>query len=510
MSAPSRGAVSRPLMMFGTLSATLMQTLDTTIANVALPHMQGSLSASQEQVAWVLTSYIVASAIATTPTGYLAGRFGVRQVFLWAVAGFTVASMLCGLATDLTQIVLFRVLQGVFGAALVPLSQTTLLDFSPPGQYGRAMAAWGVGVMIGPILGPALGGWLTENYSWRWVFFINLPVGVVAYLALRSALPKTLPKKIAPMDFTGFALLSLAIASMQLMLDRGQTLDWFNSTEILFECGVAIAAFYLFVSHSLTTPSPFISPALFRDRNMVGGLLLIGVMGIVLFSTFALLPPFLQNLQGYPVVTAGLVLAPRGIGTMVSMMIAGRLLERCDGRLIIGAGLLCLAVSLHQMSTFTVDVPGSAVVWSGFIQGLGLGGIFVPLSAITFSSLSPAIRGEGTALYSLIRNVGSSVGIALAFAYQDYGTKMAHSVLVENINPFNPALVGALSSHSGVLGAVSIMNVEAELQRQAAVIGMLGVFHYMTFGVLLALPFLLLLKPKKAPRSEESLAAAME
>jgi len=504
-SAVGRGAIrSTALIAFGTLTATMMQALDTTIANVALPHMQGSLSASQEQVAWVLTSYIVAAAIATTPTGYLANRYGVKPVFLVAIAGFTIASMLCGIASSLSEIVFFRLLQGMFGAALVPLSQTTLLDTYPPEKQGSAMAAWGMGVMIGPIIGPALGGWLTENYSWRWVFYINLPIGVAAFWALKTALPDTKVRNNNPMDFTGFAFLSIAIASLQLMLDRGQSLDWFQSKEIMLECFLAITAFYLFISHTLTTDKPFISPELFKDRNLVGGLILIAMLGIVLFSTFALLPPFLQNLQGYSVVTAGMIMAPRGVGTMIAMQISGRIINRMDTRIPILIGMLLLAYSLHWMSTFSPDVGLIDIVLSGVIQGMGLGFIFVPLSAATFSSLAPQYRGDGTALYSLLRNVGSSAGIALAFAYQDYGTKMAHSVLVENINPYNPAVIEYLNSSTGLLGISSLMQIEGEIQRQAAVIGMLGNFHYMAYGVLFAIPFLLLLRPGKADDSLES------
>ncbi|MEC9356275.1 MAG: DHA2 family efflux MFS transporter permease subunit [Pseudomonadota bacterium] len=505
-------AGSRLLVTFGTLSATMMQALDTTIANVALPHMQGSLSASQDQIAWVLTSYIVASAIATTPTGYLANRFGVKRIFLIAISGFTIASMLCGIAGNLGEIVLFRLLQGVFGAALVPLSQTTLLDSYPREQQGSAMAAWGVGVMIGPILGPALGGWLTEHYSWRWVFYINVPIGIATFLALSAALPKSEPRRAEPMDFKGFAFLSIAIGSLQLMLDRGQSQDWFNSSEIMIECCTAIASFYLFVVHTLTTDRPFISPHLFRDRNLVGGLVVIAILGIVLFSTFALLPPFLQNLQGYPVVTAGLVMAPRGIGTMIAMQISGRILRRVDARLPILVGMLLLAYALYWMSKFSLDVPSSHIVWSGFVQGLGVGFVFVPLSTLSFATLPHAYRSDGTSLYALLRNVGSSVGIALAFAYQTYGTRMAHSVLVENVNPYNPALIGYVNGDTGLMGLSGLLQIEAEAQRQAAMIGMLGDFHYMAIGVLLGIPLLLLLKPVKhdQPDADEFEAAVME
>lgn len=501
--AGGRAEAPRGLIAVSVLAATLMQTLDTTIANVALPHMQGALSASQEQISWVLTSYIVASAIATTPSGYLANRFGVKPVFLVAVVGFTVSSMLCGLASSLPQMVLFRLMQGVFGAALVPLSQVVLLDTYPPERHGSAMAAWGVGVMIGPIIGPALGGWLTEHYSWRWVFYINLPVGIAAFLGISASLRDSAPRRSEPMDFRGFAMLGIAIAALQLMLDRGQSKGWFDSTEIVVEALVALAALYLFVVHTLTSERPFIAPALFRDRNFVGGLIMVAVLGVVLFSTFALLPPFLQNLKEYPVVTTGLVMAPRGLGTMIAMQLAGRWMRRLDPRVPILVGVLCLAYALHWMSQFSLDVSMHDLIWSGVIQGLGIGFVFVPLSAITFSTLSHEYRSDGTALYSLLRNVGSSVGIAAAFAYMDFGTKMAHAALVEHVNPYNPALMQYLNAQNGLAGGVmGLLQVEAEAQRQAAVIGMLGDFHYMSIGVLIGIPLLLLLKPARHPPSE--------
>lgn len=492
-----QGSFSRGLISISALVATLMQALDTTIANVALPSMQGSLSASQEQIAWVLTSYIIASAIATMPTGYLAKRFGMRRVFLVAVAGFTSASMLCGLAGNLEQIVVFRVLQGIFGAALIPLSQTALLDIYPVEKQGSAMAAWGVGVMVGPIIGPLLGGWLTEYYSWRWVFFINAPVGIAAYLGLSAGLPRTKKRSVERMDFYGFAFLSIAIGSMQLMFDRGQSLGWFDSLEVRIEALVAVLSFYLFLAHTFTVERPFVSLSLFRDSNFVGGLVLITVLGLTLFSTFALLPPFLQNLQGYPVITAGMVMAPRGIGTMIGMHFSGLLLRRIDPRIPIGVGFILVALAMSWMSHFTLQVPPWEVVMSGFLQGLGMGLIFVTLSTVTFSTLPSEMRGEATSLYSLMRNVGSSVGIAAVFAYQDYGAKMARSVLVENFNYANPALISYLNLQNGLEGAEALLQLSIELERQAALIGMLGNFHYLALGALLSLPMILLLKPRR-------------
>lgn len=493
------------------MAATIMQTLDTTIANVALPHMQGSLSAAQDQITWVLTSYIVAAAIATAPTGWLALRFGRKQVFIAAVAGFTVASMLCGMAASLEQLVVFRILQGLCGAALVPLSQTVLLDTYPKERHGPAMAMWGMGVMIGPILGPTLGGWLTDHYSWRWVFYINLPIGVLAALALSAALPATSPQRSAKLDFTGFAFLSLAIGALQLMLDRGETKDWFGSREIVVEAGIAVLALYLFVVHTLTSKRPFLPPRLFRDRSFVVGLLMIGVVGVVLLSTSALLPPFLQNLKGYPVTLIGLVTAPRGIGTMIAMLVAGRLLRSIDARVPILLGMLCIAASLEWMARFSLDVQAHTIVWSGVLQGIGLGLVFVALSTLAFETLEPKDRADATALFSLIRNIGSSIGIAVCFALLSRGTQAAHATLTEHVNPFNGALSQYLNADGGLASSAGLALIEAEIQRQAALLALIADFRWLAGGVLLALPLLLLFRrPQRKAADEEPALAALD
>jgi len=490
---------ARSLVLLGTLLSTMMQALDTTIANVAIPHMQGSLSAGSDQIAWVLTSYIVASAIATAPAGYLANRFGIRRVFLVAVSGFVIASVLCGLSSHLIEIVAARLLQGMFGAALMPLAQTTLLDIFPREKQGSAMAAWGFGVMIGPILGPGIGGWLTEVLSWRWVFFINVPIGIVSLIALSSGLQHSEPRRAEPLDFKGFAFLSIAIGALQLALDRGQSQDWLRSTEVQIEFATAIAALYLFVVHSMTTDRPFLSPMLLKDRNLVGGLVMMSVMGIAIFSVFALLPPFLQNLRGYSVADAGLLMMPRGIGNVITLQIAGNLVNRVDARWLIATGMLCIAGSTAWMAEFTLDVPTSEIVWSGFLSGVGMGFVFVPLTTITFSTLPGAYRSDGTAVFNLMRNVGSSAGIALAYAYQDFGTKMARSVLVENVTPFNPNLTGLYGTEHGLQGLEALPGLLTEIERQAAMIGLLGDFHYLAIGLVCCLPLLLLFKPPKEP-----------
>src|SRR5947209_2489662 len=316
----NRGAITACVIL-----AVIMQALDTTIANVALPYIQGSVAASQDQIAWVLTSYIVAAAIVTPSTGYLAARLGLKRVFLISVAGFTVASVLCGAAQNLGAIVVFRVLQGCFGAPLVPLSQTVLMNINPPERQGSAMAIWGVAVMAGPVLGPVLGGWLTEDYSWRYVFYINVPIGALCLLGMTIYLKKTPQQGSARLDWLGFGLLGLAVGALQVMLDRGQDLDWFSSGEIVIEAILAGAAFYLFLVHTFTASGPFVRPSLFRDRNFAAGVLFVAIVGLTYFASMALQPPFLENLMSYPIITAGLVMGPRGVGTMAAMLLVGRL-----------------------------------------------------------------------------------------------------------------------------------------------------------------------------------------
>ncbi|WGF88688.1 DHA2 family efflux MFS transporter permease subunit [Marinivivus vitaminiproducens] len=491
--------MQRSLVTIGVMLATIMQALDTTIANVALPYMQGGLAASQDQINWVLTSYIVAAAIMTPPTGWLARRFGRKRLFLVAVTGFTVASVLCGAAATLGQMVLFRLLQGLFGASLVPLSQAVMLDSYPKEQQGSAMAIWGVGVMVGPILGPTLGGWLTEAYDWRWVFYINLPVGILTFVLLTTFLSETASDRRARLDWLGFGLLSLAIGALQLMLDRGEQLDWFNSLEIVLEGSVSALAFYLFLAHMFTAEKPFISPGLFKDRNFSLGLLLIFFVGVVLLATLALLTPYLQNLMDYPVFTAGLVLAPRGVGTMIAMFIAGRLVARIDVRFLLGTGLILTVLALWEMTYYTPDVDQWTIVRNGLIQGMGLGFLFVPLSAVTFATLDPAYRTEGTGLFSLMRNIGSAIGISVVINLLSTGTQANHAELVRYATPFNDALhmpAPAAAWDLATLAGRAALN--EEITRQASIIAYANDFHLLMLMAVAVMPLVLLLRPARS------------
>ena len=488
--APNRAMITGCVML-----ATIMQAVDTTIANVALPYMQGSVSASQDQINWVLTSYIVAAAIMTPPSGWLAARFGRKRLFLGSVVGFTCASVLCGMAGSLTQIVLYRLLQGIFGAALVPLSQAVLLDTWPREKHGSAMAMWGVGVTVGPILGPALGGWLTDNYSWRWVFYINVPVGILAFVGMMTFLTETKRVVGNRFDWFGFGMLSLGVGALQLMLDRGELLDWFGSTEIIVEAVLSGLGFYLFLVQTMTGKRPFVTPALFRDRNFSTGLVCIFSLGIVLYGSLALTSPYLQTLMDYPVVTAGLVMAPRGIGTMVAMFVVGRLIGRIDTRLLLLVGFSLTAWSLWLMTGFNTNVSEAAIVWTGVAQGAGLGLLFVPLSTVTFATLAPQFRNEATGLFSLLRNMGGSIGISVVTSLLTSNTQVNHSEIVAHVTRFNHAFDSAVVQRFwSPFTASGQAALDAEVTRQATLIAYIDDFKLMMLVALLSIPLVFLLR----------------
>ncbi|TFY97109.1 DHA2 family efflux MFS transporter permease subunit [Ramlibacter humi] len=484
--------------------ATIMQALDTTIANVALPHMQGTLQASQDQITWVLTSYIVASAITLPLTGWMCARWGRRRVFLVSVVGFTIASALCGLAGSLGGIVAARLLQGVFGAALVPLSQAVLLDINPPHKVGQAMAIWGAGIMVGPILGPMLGGWLTESFDWRWVFFINVPVGVFAWWGIARYLPESKPPS-ARLDMFGFITLSLAIGLLQMFLDRGELLEWFDSWEIKLEAAGALVAFAFFAVHTATVQGvSFFDRELLKDRNFVIGCTFGFVVGVVLYGTMALLPTFLQSLMEYPVVHTGVVTAPRGIGTMIAMLLVGRLVQKVDVRIIMTCGFGITAFALWQMTHVTLQMDSRLVVLSGFIQGLGIGFTFVPLSTAAFATLAPQLRNQGTPVFSLLRNIGGSVGISIVQALLTRGAAQAHAQIASTVAPGNVGLL-SLPPAMDISTQAGLAVLNAEVTRQAFLVAYIDDFWIMMALTLAALPFLVALRP---PRRQAQAAAA--
>ena len=495
------GIANRPLLTLCLMMATVMQALDTTIANVALPFMQGSLSATPDQITWVLTSYVIAAAIMTAPVGWLAGRLGWKKLYLASIAGFTFSSMLCGTATSLEQIVLYRLLQGMCGAALVPLAQSVILDIYPHERRGRTLALWGMGVMVGPILGPTLGGWLTESYGWRWVFYINLPFGVLSFLGISAFLPEKIVNAAAKFDWVGFAALSVGIGALQLLLDRGQQKDWFNSTEIIVEAVIAGIGFYLFLVQMLTADKPFVSRRLFQDRNFLSGFIIMFLICMVMLSALALLSPYMQNLAGYPVFVAGILVAPRGLGTMFAMQFSGRLVNRIDQRLLMLFGLCTLAYGLYQSSTWTPDVDPWTVAAISGLQGFGSGFIFLPLNTVAFATLAPDLRSEGASMLALIRNLGSAIGISVTSFLLAQNTQIVHAQLVERITSFNQLFRDPSVSRWWNLDTMTgRAALNAEVTRQAEIVGYVTDYRLLLTLTLLAIPLLLIIRrPRPAP-----------
>ncbi|HYM73654.1 MAG TPA: DHA2 family efflux MFS transporter permease subunit [Stellaceae bacterium] len=493
--------------------ANIMQGVDNTIANVALPHIQGSLSASQDQIAWVLTSYIVAAAIMMPLTGWLAGRLGIKYVFLVCVGGFTIASALCGMAGSLEQLVLFRGLQGVCGAGLIPLSQATLLQINPPERHGQAMAVYGIGTIMGPISGPLLGGYLTENFSWRWIFYINLPIGILATIGIIVFIRHTRNIRYEPFDIFGFLTLSVGVGGLQLMLDRGELKDWFHSSEIWIEATVTALGFYLFAVHTATTGErSFLNRDLLKSPNFIGGTLLMFSVGAIMTGTLALLPSMLQQLMNYPVFTTGLVTAPRAVGTMIAMFAVARIINRIDNRLIILFGFLLTAFAMWQMTGFSLQMDPEPVIVSGLLQGFGLGCTFVPLNILALSTLPRHIMTQATAIRSLMRNLGGSIGISILVATLAENTQAVHSRLVETLRPDNPLIHSPyFASPFSLTVPHGVAALNAEVTRQAAMVAYINDYKMMMLMALCSLPLLLLLREKtqqSAPTPAPATASA--
>jgi DHA2 family multidrug resistance protein len=507
-SAATQPVAHRGMITACVVLAVIMQALDTTIANVALPYMQGSISASSDQINWVLTSYIVAAAIMTPPSAFLARRFGRKRVLLWAIIGFVVSSILCGLAQSLEEIILFRLLQGLAGAALVPLSQGILLDIYSLKERGSAMALFGVSVMVGPVLGPMLGGWLTDNFSWRWVFFINLPIGLLALAGIVYYVSETPTDTETRLDWLGFGSLSVAIMALQLFLDRGEQMGWFSSIEILIEAVVAAAASYVFLVHTFTADNPFISPKLFKDRNFSISVIFIFIVGITYLASLALMTPYLQTLMGYPVLTAGMVMGPRGLGTMLTMFLAGRLLGKVDTRLLLLTGLGLSALSMWLMTGWTPNVSIQTIIVVGFIQGTSLGMLFVPLTTVAFATLPVNLRAEGTGLYSLSRNVGSSVGISIVTVLLAQNIQVNHAEIGAYVTPFNRAFdAWAIKSYLDPMVASGRATLDAMITVKASWVAYLDDFKLLMLLSLAVMPLLLIIKPAKNPPSADPVAA---
>lgn len=487
-------ALRRTSILVTATLVTMLYAMTVTIANVALPQMQGTLSATQDQIAWVVTFNIVATAVATPMSGWLAARLGRRRLMILCVIGFAAASLLCGMAGSVEELVFYRIIQGACGAPLVPTSQAIVLDTFPKHRHGPVTAVWGVGVILGPIIAPTLGGYLSETYSWRWVFFMIVPFALVSLIGVMAFIRDRTRAARIQLDWTGFLALSVAIATFQLMLDRGERNDWFHSGEILLYAGLALAALYVFVAHSLTAERPFLSPKLLRDRNFAIGLAIALVFGMLNFTPITLLPTLLQNLRGYPDSVIGLVLASRGTGTFVGFLVM-IFAARVDPRIPLAIGFALQAVAGWAMWQFDINMTTWDVLWTTWLQGLGVGLIWVPLSVITFSTLAPESVPAGTGIFHLLRNIGSSIHISLSIALVIRTTKVNYAEMVEHITPYNETLTlpwarGLWSLES----ATGLAALSKEILRQATMIGYLNSFALFAVTALFALPLILLVK----------------
>lgn len=485
------------IVLVSSMAGVLMQALDSTIANVALPYMQGSLSASRDQITWVLTSYIVAAAIFTAPVGWIASRFGKRNFLLVSLTGFTITSMMCGAAQSLEQMILFRLLQGCFGAALSPLSQAVMLDLYPPQKRGNIMAIWGMGVMLGPILGPTLGGYLTDVYNWRWVFYVNVPFGIAAVAGIWLFFKDSPRDSSLRFDWFGFGALAIGLGALQLMLDRGTGKGWFGSAEITLECLIAGVGLYLFVVHMLTAKSPFMPPKIFNDRNFLSALFLMFVTGAILLASSALLPPYLQNLAGDSVLDTGMLMAPRGFGTMFAMMFAGRMAMRIDPRILMTCGITLLLWSMWDMSGWTPQINTTTLVVVTFLQGVGMGFIFVPLNLTAFATLAPHYRTDGSALMNLTRNIGSAIGVSVTTTVLGASVQVMHSQLSGYASGFNRALgVNAPAMMLNPQIPFGLANLNGMIELRAEIIAYSNDFLFMTY---VSLPAFLIIWLMKKP-----------
>lgn len=498
-------ATDRLLITIVVMAAALMQVIDTTIVNVALPHMQGSLGASSDEITWTLTSYLVSSAIFMPLTGYFSDTVGRKKYLIISIAGFTLVSALCGASTSISEIVIFRLLQGVFGAALVPLSQAIMTDIYPPEERGKAMAIWGVGVMVGPILGPTLGGYLTEIASWRWTFYVNVPVGIFTLL-LVNVIPDSARHQ-RKMDWLGLLLISFAIGGLQFVLDRGTMDDWFASNTIRFMTFLTAVGFLGFILHSMQTREHSVFDiAIFKDRNFLLASILLCVFGLGLYGTMVILPLMMEGIFHYPVLTTGLVLAPRGISSMISMIFVSKLIKHIDPRNLIMIGLAIGILGTIPCIYYSTNIDIRWLVWPMIIQGFGFGLIFVPLATIAFATLPEHLRTEASGLYSLVRTLGGSIGISITISVFTRRTQLFWNQLGGGITAYNPAVYDYLSRlHLHPDQPLAAILLTSELGRQASMLAYVNTFAFIMWCFCLMIPLTFLLKrgKKSAPNPIE-------
>jgi len=489
--------VNKGLILLTVSLCTMLYSLTVTVANVALPQLQGALSATPDQISWVVTLNIVATAVATPATGWLVARFGQRQVMLWSVIGFTISSLLCASANSLAPLLVYRIGQGAFGAPMVPLSQAIIVATFPAEKRAWAQGLFGMAVVVGPAVGPVFGGYLAEEFNWRWVFLLILPLCVAALICVLLFIRDGGRDHDNRFDWTGFLTLSVTVACLQLTMDRGERLDWFDSHQIIILTAVTGLAFYLFLVHTFTTDRPFINPSLFLDRNFTIGVLLVFIYGMLNFTPIVLLPPLLQNLKGYPDSLIGWLLAMRGAGLVLGFFIASKM-GRLDPRVGLTIGLLLIAYSGIGLISMDFNMSFESIAWTGVIQGVGCGLMWVPLSVVTFASLSPSQLPQGSSIFHLLRNFGSSIFISMSVMAVIRTSKINRAEMVEGISHYNEGLDLPVASGGWSIDNPSgLYAIGREIDRQAEMIGYDNAFWLYTVCCFASIPFLLLVKIQK-------------
>jgi MFS transporter, DHA2 family, multidrug resistance protein len=503
------GKVNPWIVAIAVMFATFMEVLDTTVVNVSLPHIASTMSATTEEATWALTSYLVANAIILPMTGWLASVLGRKRLLMWSVTGFTLASFLCGIAPNLASLVIFRIIQGATGGALQPLSQAVLLESFKPEERGRAMGFWGLGIVVAPILGPVVGGWVTENYSWRWVFYINLPVGIASLIMTQLYVfdPPYLRRETGRIDYWGMGLLVVGIGALQYVLDKGQQDDWFASTLITVLAFVAAAGLIALIVRELSAEHPIVDLFVFKDRSFATGVFLMTVLGFVLYGSLVLLPIMLQTLLGYSAVEAGQAMAPRGVGSLIMMPVVGALTAKVDARKLLMAGLVLGGGTMIWLGQLNLNAGYWDIFWPQFLQGAGMALLFVPLTTVSMATIAPQRMGNATSLFNLMRNIGGSIGIALTGTYLQRHRQVVGAALGEHINIYDPVsrsmitqiTNGLIATGSDAVTATqrAYLVLEGMLFRQASMVTFVTIFRLMGVVFLMMIPLVFLMKRPK-------------
>src|SRR5499427_6924699 len=495
-------------VMFGTF----MEVLDTTVVNVSLPHIAGSLSVTPEEATWALTSYLVANAVILPITGWLANYFGRKRLLMFAVVGFTASSFMCGFAPSLAWLVTFRIVQGLTGGVLQPVSQAVMLEAFPPAQRGKAMGFWGLGIVVAPMLGPVLGGWLTDNYSWRWVFYINIPVGILSIIMTRIFIfdPPYIRRTASKVDTWGIGMLAVGIGALQIVLDKGQQEDWFSSTWITSLAVFAAVALLLFIIHELRTKDPVLHLRVFKERTYATGVFLMTTLGFVLYGSLVLLPLFLQTVLGYPAIEAGIAMAPRGLGSFIAMPIVGLIVAKTDPRKLLSVGLIGAALSLYALGALNLGIGYWDIFWPQFFQGLAMGFVFVPLTTVTMSAIPKQELGNATSIFNLMRNLGGGIGIAAIATMLSRNTQAQYNILGAHISGFDlqtrsllaqirsAFMAGGMDFTTATHAAYTALS--GMVSRQAVMVAFVQLFRMLAVVFAVVIPLVFIMRKPKPGR----------